>query len=87
MQIQIGKHVIGDPYPTYFIADIAANHDGDLLRVASDSLLDRELCTHRKSVTEMYHFGFMRPKSVLRLVRKLFFESSDVLPPFSPEMS
>ena len=23
---------IGDSYPTYFIADIAANHDGDLER-------------------------------------------------------
>ena len=26
-----GKH-IGDDYPTYFIADIAANHDGDMER-------------------------------------------------------
>ena len=32
MDIQIGKHQIGDNYPTYFIADIAANHDGDLTR-------------------------------------------------------
>jgi N-acetylneuraminate synthase len=32
MEIQIGKHKIGESHPTYFIADIAANHDGDLER-------------------------------------------------------
>jgi len=32
MEIQIGKHKIGEKHPTYFIADIAANHDGDLER-------------------------------------------------------
>jgi len=32
MQIQIGKHTIGETSPVYFIADIAANHDGDLER-------------------------------------------------------
>ena len=32
MEIQIGKHTIGLNHPTYFIADIAANHDGDLER-------------------------------------------------------
>jgi N-acetylneuraminate synthase len=32
MEIQIGKHRIGENNPTYFIADIAANHDGDLER-------------------------------------------------------
>jgi sialic acid synthase SpsE len=32
MEIQIGKHKIGENHPTYFIADIAANHDGDLER-------------------------------------------------------
>ena len=32
MELQIGKHLIGDKHPTYFIADIAANHDGDLDR-------------------------------------------------------
>jgi sialic acid synthase SpsE len=28
----VGKHLVGDDEPTYFIADIAANHDGDLER-------------------------------------------------------
>ena len=32
MEIQIGTHKIGPGHPTYFIADIAANHDGDLDR-------------------------------------------------------
>ncbi len=32
MEIQIGSHTIGEIHPTYFIADISANHDGDLER-------------------------------------------------------
>ncbi len=32
MEIQIGSHTIGENHPTYFIADISANHDGELER-------------------------------------------------------
>jgi sialic acid synthase SpsE len=32
MNIQIGAHTIGNDLPAYFIADISANHDGDLDR-------------------------------------------------------
>jgi sialic acid synthase SpsE len=32
MDIKIGRNLIGDGHPTYFIADISANHDGDLER-------------------------------------------------------
>lgn len=32
MEIKIGNRLIGPNHPTYFIADIAANHDGDLER-------------------------------------------------------
>jgi len=32
MDIQIGTRMIGPSHPTYFIADVAANHDGDLER-------------------------------------------------------
>src|SRR4030042_5791453 len=32
MEFKIGLHWVGDRHPTYFIADIAANHDGDLDR-------------------------------------------------------
>src|SRR5512140_3401442 len=32
MEIRIGSHILGKNHPTYFIADIAANHDGSLER-------------------------------------------------------
>jgi sialic acid synthase SpsE len=32
MELKIGSHTIGENHPTYFIADISANHDGDLER-------------------------------------------------------
>lgn len=32
MEIKIGSRTIGPGHPTYFIADVAANHDGDLER-------------------------------------------------------
>jgi len=32
MEIKFGRRTIGPAHPTYFIADIAANHDGDLER-------------------------------------------------------
>jgi N-acetylneuraminate synthase len=32
MDIRVGSHVLGENHPTYFIADIAANHDGSLER-------------------------------------------------------
>lgn len=35
MDIEIGSHLIGENHPTYFIADISANHDGDLHRAKS----------------------------------------------------
>ena len=35
MDIKIGKKIIGKDHPTYFIADIAANHDADLERPKS----------------------------------------------------
>ena len=32
MELKIGSHTLGENHPTYFIADISANHDGDLER-------------------------------------------------------
>ncbi len=32
MEIKIGSHTLGNNHPTYFIADISANHDGSLER-------------------------------------------------------
>ncbi len=42
MEITIGSHTIGLNHPTYFIADIAANHDGDLDRAKSLIRLARQ---------------------------------------------
>src|SRR3972149_1993510 len=42
MEIQIGPHTIGADHPTYFIADISANHDGDLERARMLIHLARE---------------------------------------------
>jgi len=35
MEFRIGSKMVGENHPTYFIADIAANHDGDLERAKS----------------------------------------------------
>ena len=40
--ITIGDHKVGLDYPTYFIADIAANHDGDLERAKKLIALAKE---------------------------------------------
>jgi sialic acid synthase SpsE len=40
--IAIDDQIIGDGHPTYFIADIAANHDGDLARAKRLVTLARE---------------------------------------------
>ena len=46
MEIKFGNRIIGLNHPTYFIADIAANHDGDLdrarklIRLAKDAGAD-----------------------------------------------
>lgn len=40
--IQIGKKWIGNAHPSYFIADIAANHDGDLARAKDLIYLAKE---------------------------------------------
>jgi len=42
MQIKIGLHTIGENYPTYFIADISANHDGDIDRAKALIQLAKE---------------------------------------------
>jgi len=41
-EFQIGDHRIGLHQPTYFIADIAANHDGDLVRAKHLMTLAKE---------------------------------------------
>jgi sialic acid synthase SpsE len=58
-----GKKIGGD-FPTYFIADIAANHDGDLERakdliyLAADAGADAAKFQHFKAETIVSDFGF-----------------------------
>ena len=58
-----GKKIGGD-YPTYFIADIAANHDGDLERakdlihLAAEAGADAAKFQHFKAETIVSDLGF-----------------------------
>ena len=55
--MEINKKKIGSGYPTYFIADIGANHDGDLNRAkdliykAAESGADAAKFQHFKAKT------------------------------------
>lgn len=60
----IGKKKIGLNYPTYFIADIAANHDGnldkalELINVAAESGADAAKFQHFQAETIVSDYGF-----------------------------
>ena len=62
--IKIGKHIIGENHPTYFIADIAANHDGDieraksLIKLAKDSGADAVKFQHHDVKKYVSDYGF-----------------------------
>lgn len=64
MQIQIGPHTIGENYPTYFIADISANHDGDLgraktlIRLAKDAGADAAKFQNFRAPEIVSDYGF-----------------------------
>jgi sialic acid synthase SpsE len=63
-EIKIGKHTIGENYPTFFIADIAANHDGDieraklLIKLAKDSGADAVKFQHHDVKKYVSDYGF-----------------------------
>lgn len=63
-EIRIGNSIIGNDSPTYFIADIAANHDGDLERAkdliwkAKEAGADAAKFQHFKAETIVSDFGF-----------------------------
>ncbi len=64
MKFKIGSHWIGENYPTYFIADIAANHDGDLERAkqlihqAKDAGADAAKFQNFQAAKIVSDFGF-----------------------------
>ena len=64
MEIRIGKSVIGYDHPTYFVADIAANHDGDLERakmlihIAKESGADAAKFQNFKAAKIVSDYGF-----------------------------
>ena len=62
--MEINKKKIGLGYPTYFIADVGANHDGDIERAkdliykAAESGADAAKFQHFKAKTIVSDFGF-----------------------------
>lgn len=69
MDIKIGEHWIGQKHPTYFIADIAANHDGDLgrakalIRLAKDAGADAAKFQNFKAPKIVSDYGFTHMNS------------------------
>lgn len=64
MDIKIGKHIIGPNHTTYFIADIAANHDGSieraklLIRLAKEAGADAAKFQNFKAEKIVSDYGF-----------------------------
>jgi N-acetylneuraminate synthase len=64
MEFQIGTRTIGKGHPSYFIADIAANHDGDLerakllIRLAKDSGADAAKFQNFRASKIVSDYGF-----------------------------
>jgi len=64
MEILIGSHKIGINYPTYFIADIAANHDGNLdrakklIRLAKEAGADAAKFQNFQAAKIVSDYGF-----------------------------
>jgi sialic acid synthase SpsE len=64
MEIQIGNHTVGINHPTYFIADIGANHDGDLerakmlIRLAKESGADAAKFQNFRAPRIVSDYGF-----------------------------
>ena len=63
-EITINGHKIGEAHPTFFIADIAANHDGDigrakdLIHLAAEAGADAAKFQHFKAESIVSDFGF-----------------------------
>ena len=70
-EFKLGKVKIGEKHPTYFIADIAANHDGSLkraiklVRLAAKSGANAAKFQHFKADTIVSDIGFKKLGSKL----------------------
>jgi len=64
MDLQIGSHRLGEGHPTFFIADISANHDGDLerakllIRMAKEAGADAAKFQNFRAPEIVSDFGF-----------------------------
>ena len=64
--LKIGPKTISDDHPTYFIADIGANHDGnlkrakDLIKLSAESGADAAKFQHFKAETIVSDEGFKK---------------------------
>ena len=67
--LEIQNRKVGEHFPTYFIADIAANHDGDLERakdlifLAAESGADAAKFQHFQAATIVSDYGFKNLKT------------------------
>ena len=66
--IKINKNKIGNKYPTYFIADIGANHDGSLnrakklIKLCAKAGANAAKFQHFKAETIVSDYGFKNLK-------------------------
>ena len=66
MEFKIGDRLIGGDNPTYFIADIAANHDGDLerakllIRLAKEAGADAAKFQNFRAAQIVSDYGFKK---------------------------
>ena len=66
MELKIGNHTVGEGHPTYFIADIAANHDGSLerakllIRLAKEAGADAAKFQNFQAPKIVSDYGFSR---------------------------
>jgi sialic acid synthase SpsE len=69
MEIKIDNRLIGPGHPTYFIADIAANHDGDLdralllIRLAKEAGADAAKFQNFQAAKIVSDYGFSHMNS------------------------
>lgn len=69
--ITIGRHTVGPGHPTYFIADVAANHDGDierakkLIRLAKEAGADAVKFQNFRAAKIVSDYGFKALKQRL----------------------